>query len=134
MELNLLIRGIARAKQHVPKKASPMTPAVLREIHHFLNLDVALDCVIWSLILLMFFLMLRKSNVIPETIDSFDSQKQLVRQDIQILDDMLIVNMKWSKTRQFGHSRQIPISSMPSNILCPVTAYSNMIKNVAAGP
>ena len=78
--------------------------------------------------------MLRKSNVIPESIKSFDSHKQLVRQDIQILDNMLIVNIKWSKTRQFGHLRLVPIAAMPSCILCPVTAYKNMVRKVAADP
>ena len=51
--------------------------------------------------------MLRKSNVMPESIKSFDARKQLVREDIQIFDNMLVVNMKRSKTRQFGHFRQI---------------------------
>ena len=77
--------------------------------------------------------MLRKSNVMPELSKSFDPRKQ-IRKDIQIHDNMLIVNMKWSKTRQFGHHRQIPIAAMPSNILCPVTAYKNMIRIVDAGP
>ena len=134
MELNLLLRGIARNKQHVPRKASPMTPCILKEIHSFLNLDIEFDCVMWSLILFMFFLMLRKSNVMPESIKSFDPRKQLIRKDIQVHDNMLIVNMKWSKTRQFGHHRQIPIAAMPSNILCPVTAYKKMIRIVDAGP
>ena len=31
MELNLLIRGIVRSKQHVPKTASPMTPCILKK-------------------------------------------------------------------------------------------------------
>ena len=55
MELNLLIRGIARIKQHVPKKASPMTPCILKEMHSFLNLEVEFDCVMWSVLLVMFF-------------------------------------------------------------------------------
>ena len=65
---------------------------------------------------------------------SYDSHKQLVRQDIQILDNMLIVNIKRSKTRQFEHLRQVPIAAMPSRILCPVTAYKNMVRKVAADP
>ena len=55
MELNLLLRGIARNKQHVPKKGSPMTPCILKEIHSFLNQDIEFDCVMCSLILFMFF-------------------------------------------------------------------------------
>ena len=75
-----------------------------------------------------------KIYVMPESIKSFDPRKQLIRKDIQVHDNMLIVNMKWSKTRQFGHHRQIPIAAMPSNILCPVTAYKKMIRIADAGP
>ena len=53
--------------------------------------------------------MARKSNLLPNSVHSFDSSKQLIRHDIQVTDDMLIVNIKWSKTRQVGHSRQVPI-------------------------
>ena len=55
MELNLLIRGIARIKQHVPKKACSMTPCILKEMHSFLNQVVEFDCVMWSVLLVMFF-------------------------------------------------------------------------------
>ena len=55
MELNLWLRGIARNKQHVPRKGSPMTPCILKEIHSFFNQDIEFDCVMWSLILFMFF-------------------------------------------------------------------------------
>ena len=34
-QLNLLLRGIARSKQHVPKKAAPITPLILKDIHGF---------------------------------------------------------------------------------------------------
>ena len=78
--------------------------------------------------------MLRKSNVILESIKSFDSHKQLVRQDIQIHDNMLIVNIKWTKPRQFGHLRQVPIAAISSCILCPLTAYKNMVRKEAADP
>ena len=34
LQLKLLLRGIARGKQHVPRKAEPVSPTILREIHH----------------------------------------------------------------------------------------------------
>ena len=63
------------------------------------------DSVMWSLILLMFFLMAKKSNLVPDSISSFDNSKQLIVRDIQCTDNMLIVTIKWSKTRQFGTVR-----------------------------
>ena len=80
----------------------------------------------------MFFLMARKSNFIPTAVKSFDPSKQLIRKDIQVSEDMLVVNIKWSKTRQFDHSHQVPILATPGSCLCPVTAYKNMISKVAA--
>ena len=76
--------------------------------------------------------MARKSNFLPTAVKTFDPIKQLIRKDIQVSGDILDVNIKWSKARQFGHSRQVPILAMPGSCLCPVTAYKNIISKVAA--
>ena len=132
MQLKLLLRGIARSKQHVPRKASPITPHILKDMFSFLDLQQDFDLVCWSIILMMFFLMARISNLLPNSIRSLDPSKQLLRRDIQILDDMIIVHFKWSKTRQFGHSREVPLTAMPGNCLCPVSAYKNMVRKASA--
>lgn len=131
-QLNLLLRGIARCKQHIPRKASAITPEILKDIYNFVNQDNTFEVVLWSLFLLMFFLMARKSNMMPNSVSEFDVKKQLTRGDISVRDNMLIIRIKWSKTRQFGHLRQIPISSIPNCCLCPVQAYGNMIRLVNA--
>ena len=77
MQLNLLLMGIARSKQHIPKKATPITPQILKEMFCFLDLQQDFDIVCWCVILLMFFLMARKSNLLPNSVHSFDSSKQL---------------------------------------------------------
>ena len=78
-------------------------------MYKYLNFKDSFDVAFWALCLLMFFLMARKSNMIPTSVNKFDPTKQLhVRQnDIIVQDDLLIVNIKWSKTRQFGRSRQM---------------------------
>ena len=92
-QLNLLLRRIARSKQHVPQKAAP---EILKDIHGFVQKDKTIDVVMWSLLLLIFFLMARSSNMTPNSISEFDPKTQLTRGDIIIQDDMLIVNIKWS--------------------------------------
>ena len=126
-QLKLLLRGIAREKQHIPRKAEPVSPTILREIYPFLKQNNPFDSVLWCAILLMFFLMTRKSNMFPNSIREFDAGKQLLRKDITLADDLLILNIKWSKTRQFGHSRNIPVCSIPDSCLCPVFAFKKMI-------
>lgn len=130
IQLNLLLKGMCRINQHTVKKAMPITPEILRDIHKFLNFEKSFDIVIWALFLLMFFLMTRKSNMVPISVSTFDSRKQLTRGDLIVQNDVLLVNFKWSKTRQFGHSRQIPIVSIPKSCLCPVQAYKNVMKTV----
>ncbi|MEW8544188.1 MAG: hypothetical protein AB2693_11700 [Candidatus Thiodiazotropha sp.] len=74
--------------------------------------------------------MTRKSNNVPVSVSKFDPSKQLARGDLTIQNDVLLVNFKWSKTRQFGHSRKIQLVSIPGSCLCPVTAYKNVLKTV----
>ena len=71
--------------------------------------------------------MARKFNVIPNSAKDFDPSKQLVRGDIVVNGNMLVVKIKWSKTRQFGHSRHKPLSSVDDSCLCPVTADKIMV-------
>ena len=71
--------------------------------------------------------MARKSNMFPKSLREFDAGKQLLRRDVTVQYDLLLVNIQWSKTRQFGHSRKIPICSISGSCLCPVAAYKNMI-------
>ena len=83
----------------------------------------------------MFFLVARKSSFLPTSVKDFGPTKQLVRQDIEVFEDLLAINIKWSKTRQFGHSRQdlVPVLAIADSCLCPVTAYKNMVSKVSAG-
>ena len=102
-------------------------------MYHFLNFDTQFDIIVmWSLILLMFFLMATKSNMVPNAAHQFDAKKQLTRGDIKVYYSMLIVNIKWSKTRLFGYLHEIPISAISKSCLCPVQAYKNMLSCVPA--
>ena len=70
--------------------------------------------------------------MVPIAANKFDAVKQLTRNDIIRGEDMRVVNIKWSKTRQFGHSNAIPITSIPYSVLCPVQAYKTMVSKVPA--
>ena len=61
-----------------------------------------MDKVFWYLFLIAFFVMSRKSNLVPISISKFDSKKQLTRGDILLENNILIVLVKWSKAIQFG--------------------------------
>ena len=38
MQLKLVLRGLARSKQHVPKQARPVTPFILKEMFLFVDI------------------------------------------------------------------------------------------------
>ena len=50
----------------------------------------------------MIFLMVRKSKMVPNSVEDFDPSIQLIRQDVKVFQDVLVVLIKWSKTNQFG--------------------------------
>ncbi len=131
----MLFKGLSRLKQHMPKQALPITIPLLLELHNLLNLRDSQDRVYWCLFLLAFFLMARKSNLVPDSKFKFDHTKHLQRHDITLKDNLLLVTLKWSKTNQFGaRLHTIPILAIPGSPLCPVAAYRNLLLAVPLSP
>ncbi len=126
--LDWMLKGIARQKKHVPKQALPIELEMLRKIRMNLNMETQADKTYWVLFLLAFYLMARKSNLVPDKESNFDTEKQLIRGDITVTDRALLVKIKWSKTLQFGkREHMVPIWKMSNIALCPVKAYTDMI-------
>ena len=129
--IKLVKKGIVRAKQHRPQQALPITPDMLKEFRDLLDLGQARDATLWALMVLSFFLMTRKSNMVSDSVPKFDSSKQLLRGDVKLRHDALLVSLKWSKTNQFGDREHIvPLFRLPGSPLCPWEAYTNMIRKV----
>jgi len=81
--------------------------------------------------LIAFFMMMRKSNLVPDSAKAFDRSKQLVRGDIEVGEHSLMVRCKWSKTNQDGTGTySIPISAHPEQRICPVKAYKAMVEKI----
>ena len=77
--------------------------------------------------MLAFFLLARKSNLVPDTVAAFDPKKQLLRKDITLKDDYLEITLKWSKTNQTGHREVYLLLKNDGSKLCPVAAYKRMV-------
>jgi hypothetical protein len=65
-----------------------------------LELINAHDATIWCLFLTAFFLMIRKSNLVPNFAKTFQSQKQLIRENIEFdnKNNVLIFHIKHYKS------------------------------------
>ncbi|XP_033737479.1 uncharacterized protein LOC117325409 [Pecten maximus] len=133
-EVNLALRGVARLNPHCPHRASPITPRILLEFVKFINFSDPLHATLWCSFLLSFYVMIRKSNIVASS-GGFKPEQILLRQDISVQGDMLMVCLKWSKTNQFGKRKHvIPLIRIPSSKLCPVLAFHNMCDLVPAPP
>jgi hypothetical protein len=64
-QLKLTLKGLARMNPHCPKQALPITPQILLRIFELLDISKPYDATFWCLFLHAFFLMFRKSNLVP---------------------------------------------------------------------
>lgn len=129
--LNLSLKGISKNLSHIIKHACPITPDILVQIYHVLNMDSPDDITYWCLFLFAFFLLARKSNLVPTSRKDLISPKFLLSRDVLLTDEGLVINMYWSKTIQAGERvLRTPLSFIRKSVLCPVRAYMNMIKVV----
>lgn len=131
LAIKLMMKGLARQKRHIPKQAAPITPDILLAFRSKLDMRDPNDVSFWALFLLAFFLMARKSNLVPDGKNEFDAGKQLIRSDIQLNRQGLLISIKWSKTLQLGgRIHRVPLLAMPNSVLCPKEAYTKMCKMV----
>ena len=77
--------------------------------------------------------MVRKSNLVPNSVKKFDPTKQLCRKNVVLHSDHLVVFISWSKTIQFGDRKlEIPLVRIRDSPLCPYNAYIRMCTLVPA--
>lgn len=77
--IRLSLWGAARKLRHTTKKAEPITVKILESLLDLLDLTKPLDASYWALFVLSFFLFMRKSNMVPDSVEEFDGTKQLRR-------------------------------------------------------
>jgi hypothetical protein len=123
--LKLTFKGLTRIKCHISKQALPITKEMLLRMFDVLDMKIVEHVVYWSLFLIAFFTMSRKSNLV---VSSYHEKfKCLRRQDVLVGADSLLVMFMWSKTNQFGSRvHKIPLTRMVGSVLCPVSAYKYM--------
>ncbi|XP_006812726.1 uncharacterized protein LOC102806508 [Saccoglossus kowalevskii] len=112
----------------MPHQKLPILPEHLLAMRQYLDLDNEFDIAVWACILF-----LRKSNMVPTSRHKFLPQEQLRRMDISFAVQGLMLHTQWSKTRQkhdFWHV--IPVAKIPNSVICPVTAYCNMLIHIPA--
>jgi hypothetical protein len=110
--LNLSLRGFNRLHPRSVNRAEPITLHILRSIHAFSDFSDQDNIVYWCLFLFAFFLVARKSNLVPT--NSSDIVKGIYSNTtcIKYFGNYILVHFNWSKTIQFAVEE-----------LCQVYAY-----------
>ena len=113
-QIRLTFNGIRRELKWIPQKKRPHTLEIRKAI--FQNLDFRnVDNLTFALISdVMFFLLLRVSNVLPKTLSSFNPVKQLCRDNVRFYGDRIALDFVWAKNNQYSE-RATTVSIMKTN-------------------
>ena len=130
--LKLTLRGLRRLNSHVPHQAYPMSPQILCNIKQCLDLTNPEDIMFWAICLMAFFLLFRKSNLVPDKLSDLDKSKLLCRRDLIWLQQSILVSIRWAKTNQFGEVMTYPLPKIPGSELCPYSAMQAIFECLPA--
>ena len=107
--LRLTLQSLKRKLARAPLQALPISVEHLKLMYKHVNINDNEDLAIWSSILVGFFGLLRKKNLVPEDLNDLDSFKILtvrkVRLDLSRGVALLLVN--FAKNNQFGQKQLV---------------------------
>lgn len=131
--LNTMLMGVRRIMRHVIQQAEPFTPEILAMMASKVDQHNVKQVVCFTALLIGFFLFLRSSNLVPKSALKFDPGKQLIRADLRLANEVVLVYIKWSKTNQFGTGNMlVPLLRLNNIAVCPVTWLFRMLALVPA--
>ena len=78
-QMKMFMAGLKRVMPHAVKQAEPVTPLLLLKLSKVVNYRDQVEMVAWTGLLLGFYMFLRKSNLVPDTMDSYDKKYQFYR-------------------------------------------------------
>ena len=131
---NKAMQGIRRLLQHKTQRVQPVTIDMLLKMVEFIDVDDQKMLATWVCLLVGWFLFLRKSNLVPVS-RQHDPEHQISRQDIKIHENVIVSQIKWSKTNQFGQESipiPVPVIRKEGSPICPVEWLLFMVNRIPA--
>ena len=111
--LKLEMMALRRELAHFIKKAPPVSPELLWKIHQQVDMTKSVNVTAYAALVVGFTLFLRKSNLVPDTVTSFNPEEQLTVEDISMKNSVVMVGIKWSKTLQ-NRDRELVLPLIPA--------------------
>ena len=132
--LEFVVKGVERRFAAPTKKSLPITPEILAALVQTTLPPTsswesqATLCAMRSAAIILFFSMLRSSNLFPKTIGSKDELRQLTWRRVTRVEEGAVLSIVVEKTIQHLQKvHEIALSADPQSPLCPVSALQSII-------
>lgn len=99
--VDTVFQGVKRLLAHQVQQAEPITPQILKRIATIVDKRSPNHVVMFTALVVGFYLFLRSSNLTCRTQTSFDPNKNFKRSDIRLATSLALIEIRWSKTIQF---------------------------------
>ena len=135
--MQMFITGLKRTMVHAVKQAAPVTPQILLCISKVVNYRDRIEVIAWTVVLLGFYMFLRKSNLVPDAMDKFEPLHQFTRADAHLLGlgKAMMFEIRWTKTIQFREKiLRVPVLPAKNSAKCPVYWMHRMVQDNPGGP
>ena len=118
------------------KITKPLTLTMLNRMVCHVDFSHTIQVAAWAAVVLGFYLLLRKSNLVPNTVLEFSPIHQLVCKDIHFHRDLVLVNINWSKNRQIGNRVTMPLlkSKSPACPAQPIAIFFSLHQTILSHP
>ena len=118
--VKLLNMSAKKSLNTSPATKRPLEVSQLLAMIQHVNSQDPFQVIFITAVTVGFFGLLRRSKICPPSPQQYDSSKHLRRQDLQVTDQGLIINLRWSKTNQDGSKVfQIPVARSGHSVLDP---------------
>ena len=131
--IHLTLWGILQTIKIESKIARPLSLAKLNRMVKHVNFSHPIHVTAWATIVVGFHLLLRKSNLVPNSALGFSTVHKLVCKDIHFHCGLVLVNIKWSKNQGIGNRSTMPLLKRKGPA-CPVAALKRLFLTVSASP
>ena len=100
-------------------KASPITPQDLLQMYTKMDRRDIVQVTCYAALVIGFTLFLRKSNLVPDTRNSFNAKEQLTISDVGMMGHVYVYSIMWCKTNQYrNRDLLLPIIPACNKIVC----------------
>ena len=118
-----ILKGVKRVKGNKSVQKLPITLDILRMLVCKLDMSSSFDRVFWTACIVAFYSFFRKSNLLVQSIGSFDPSRNLCTSDVEFQGEGVVLTVRWSKVIQFRErTLRIPLPKIKNSLFCPSTA------------